>query len=120
MLIRVLRISQSKTITLDLTGRKLIKAAALAAVIIATTGAEPAMAATADIQDRVNRASEPIKDLLIGVADPVCYLVFTWGLLECMLGKASSGVTRMKYATLGYMGMNWLPVLMDIIRQAKP
>lgn len=100
--------------------------AILTALVATSTIANPidVMAAipneSMDITAKITKASQPIKDLLIGIADPVCYLVFTWGLLEAMLGKGSSGLTRMKYAALGYAGMNWLPVLMDILRSAKP
>jgi len=96
--------------------------AVMVALVTTTTLTDPtsAMAATGDIADRVSRASQPIKDLLIGIADPVCYTVFVWGLLETMLGKGSSGLSRMKYAALGYAGMNWLPVFMEILRNAKP
>lgn len=96
--------------------------AILAALVTTATIANPigVMAASGDIADRVAKASQPIKDLLIGIADPVCYIVFVWGLLETMLGKGSSGLSRMKYAALGYAGMNWLPVFMEILRNAKP
>lgn len=96
--------------------------AILSALVASTMLINPneVMAASTDITEKVTKASQPIKDLLIGVADPVCYIVFTWGLLEAMLGKGASGLTRMKYAALGYMGMNWLPVFMEIMRQAKP
>jgi len=96
---------------------------AMLSVLVATTmlvSPIQAMAASSDITEKVTKASQPIKDLLIGVADPVCYIVFTWGLLEAMLGKGASGLTRMKYAAIGYMGMNWLPVFMEIMRNAKP
>lgn len=92
--------------------RKTVKVNAVVPLI--TVGAQT------DIAAQIWEASEPIKQLLIGLADPVCYIVFSWGLLECMLGKGSTGVTRMKYATLGYLGMNWLPTFMEVLRGAKP
>ena len=90
--------------------------------LAAGADAMPASAAVngADIADKISKASEPIKQLLIGIADPVCYIVFVWGLLETMLGKGQSGLNRMKYAALGYAALNWLPVLMQILREAKP
>lgn len=96
--------------------------AILAALVATATLASNhyALAASTDITAKVQKASQPLKDLLLGAADPVCYLVFVWGLLETMLGKGSSGLTRMKYAALGYMGMNWMPVFMDIMRNARP
>jgi hypothetical protein len=78
-----------------------------------------AQAAPADLSNKVATASQPIKDLLLGVADPVCYIVFAWGLLECMLGKGESGVKRMKFAALGFIGLNWLPFIMDILRGVR-
>lgn len=96
--------------------------AILTALVATVTLANPtlSLAATGDISEKMAKATEPIKDLLLGAADPVCYIVFVWGLLESMLGKGASGLTRMKYAALGYMGMNWLPTLMEIMRNAKP
>ncbi|MFA6071500.1 MAG: hypothetical protein WC810_23225 [Janthinobacterium sp.] len=96
--------------------------ATLAVLVAAATIITPghALAAEGDIADRVAKASQPIKDMLLGIADPVCYIVFVWGLLETMLGKGTSGLTRMKYAALGYMGMNWLPLVMELLRNAKP
>ena len=110
---------QTMSFDAEITKKDLAILAALVATVTITnpTGV---MAASSDITERVSRASQPIKDLLIGVADPVCYLVFVWGLLEAMLGKGASGLNRMKYAALGYAGMNWLPVLMEILRNAKP
>jgi len=71
--------------------------------------------------DRVAaEASRPIKELLIGAADPVCYVVFCWGFLECMLGKQESGLRRMKYAALAYLGINWTPYFMTILRGMRP
>lgn len=96
--------------------------AILTALVATATLVNPtnSLAATGEISEKMAKATEPIKDLLLAAADPVCYIVFVWGLLESMLGKGASGLTRMKYAALGYMGMNWLPVLMDIMRNAKP
>lgn len=121
MKITAFQVYNRRTIAIDteITKKDL---ATLTALVTAATIMNPSdvMAASADISDKVERASKPIKDLLIGLADPVCYIVFTWGLLEAMLGKGASGLTRMKYASLGYMGMNWLPVFMQIMRDAKP
>ena len=110
---------RSVSIDTEITKKDLVTLAALIATVTIASPAE-VMAASGEITEKVEKASRPIKDLLIGVADPVCYIVFTWGLLEAMLGKGASGLTRMKYAALGYMGMNWLPVFMEIMRNAKP
>ena len=81
------------------------------------------MAATTDpvsITEKVAKATQPIKDMLLGIADPVCYIACVWGVIELMIGKGSSGLNKIKYALLGYIGLNWLPVLMEMARAAKP
>lgn len=65
-------------------------------------------------------AFEPVKSILLDIADPLCYIMFVWGCIECMVGRPASGLNRMKYAALGYMAINWIPVLMDIIRSSGP
>ena len=103
----------------EITKKDLTRLTALVATITLLNSSD-VMAANGDITEKISKATQPIKDLLLGVADPVCYTVFVWGLLEAMLGKGSSGLTRMKYAAIGYVGMSWLPTLMEILRSAKP
>jgi hypothetical protein len=110
---------QVLNIDTEITKKDLAILTALVATVTITTP-DGAMATNGEITEKISRATQPIKDLLLGVADPVCYTVFVWGLLEAMLGKGSSGLTRMKYAAIGYVGMSWLPTLMEILRSAKP
>lgn len=121
MRITAFQLIHGKTLSVD---KEITKKdmAMLAALIATATISSPtgAMASTGDIIDKITKAGQPIKDIIIGAADPVCYVVFAWGFLECMLGKGSSGLTRMKYAALGFMGINWMPVFMEILRSAKP
>jgi hypothetical protein len=63
-------------------------------------------------------AFEPVKHLLLDVADPLCYIMFVWGCIECIVGRPASGLNRMKYAGIGYIAINWIPVIMRVIREA--
>jgi hypothetical protein len=65
-------------------------------------------------------AFEPVKHILLDIADPLCYVMFVWGCIECMVGRPASGLNRIKYAALGYLAINWIPVIMDVIRNAGP
>jgi hypothetical protein len=66
----------------------------------------------------LSAAFEPVKNLLIDMADPLCYIMFVWGCIECIVGRPASGLSRMKYASIGYIAINWIPVLMAVIRNA--
>lgn len=68
----------------------------------------------------LSSAFEPVKRLLIDIADPLCYVMFVWGCIECIVGRAASGLNRMKYAAIGYIAINWIPVVMQAIRAATP
>jgi hypothetical protein len=68
----------------------------------------------------ITSAFEPVKKLLIDLADPLCYVMFVWGCIECIVGRPASGLNRMKYASIGYIAINWIPVVMATIRAAAP
>lgn len=81
-------------------------------------GAITAMAAGKQVV--ITSAFEPVKKLLIDAADPLCYVMFVWGCIECIVGRPASGLNRMKYAAIGYIAINWIPVVMATIRAAAP
>lgn len=78
-------------------------------------GGSVAMAASS-----LSGAFEPVKNLLLDIADPLCYVMFVWGCIECIVGRPASGLNRMKYAAIGFISINWIPVVMDAIRAASP
>lgn len=73
----------------------------------------------AEVTD-LSSAFVPIKELLIDLADPLCYVMFIWGCIECIVGRPASGMDRMKYAAIGFIAINWIPVIMNVIRGAAP
>jgi hypothetical protein len=109
-------------------GHKVVFGVAMATIFIdmlmgsggfMSAGVGKALAATADIH-QISNAFDPVKQLLIDVADPLCYVMFVWGCIECIVGRAASGLNRMKYAAIGYIAINWIPVVMAVIRGAAP
>lgn len=82
------------------------------------SGAITAMAAGKSVA--ITDAFSPVKKLLTDLADPLCYVMFVWGCIECIVGRPASGLNRMKYAAIGYIAINWIPVVMTTIRAAAP
>lgn len=75
---------------------------------------------SAQSSNTITSAFEPIKELLISLADPLCYVMFVWGCVECIVGRPASGLDRMKYASMGFIAINWIPVVMNTIRSVNP
>lgn len=65
-------------------------------------------------------AFQPVKDLLISMAEPLCYVMFVWGCIEVICKRPASGLDRMKYAAIGFIGINLIPVIMETIKAAAP
>lgn len=68
----------------------------------------------------ISSAFAPVKALLLDISDPLCYIMFVWGCIECICGRPASGLNRMKYAAIGYIAINWVPVIMQVIRNSGP
>lgn len=88
--------------------------------VAGTTSIGSANSASAQSVDTIASAFEPIKELLISLADPLCYIMFVWGCVECIVGRPASGLDRMKYAAIGFIAINWIPVIMNTIRSVAP
>lgn len=65
-------------------------------------------------------AFQPVKELLISMAEPLCYVMFIWGCIEVICKRPASGLDRMKYAAIGFIGINLIPVIMETIKAAAP
>ncbi|MNY85675.1 hypothetical protein D3C78_18740 [compost metagenome] len=72
------------------------------------------VAATVPIAERF----EPLMTLLMDLAGPVCRIMFILGFVMVIVGKPRQGIDKMKWAAIGYIGIQWTPMLMDIIKGA--
>lgn len=84
-------------------------------------GAEaiPAMA-QADFGTNLHTALAPIHKLIKGFAHEIYAVFMAWGAIEVMIGKTQQGFSRMKTATLGYILLYWVPLIIDMVNSARP
>jgi len=69
----------------------------------------------AGIADKIVRAFDPIIDLSQGLAYPISFLMITGGFLLLMVGQRSKGLAMMKWAAVGYIGIQFAPAIMQIL-----
>ncbi|WP_338461511.1 hypothetical protein V5G20_17655 [Brevibacillus borstelensis] len=71
--------------------------------------------AAGGIAERIVRAFDPIIDLTQGLAYPISFLMITGGFLLIMVGQRSKGLAMMKWAAVGYIGIQFAPAIMQIL-----
>lgn len=74
-----------------------------------------ATTSSGDIKASIIEAIEPITDLLGGLSYPICYIMLATGLLLVMSGNKSKGLEIAKWAIIGFIGMQFLPVVMALL-----
>lgn len=63
----------------------------------------------------IMKAFDPIVDLLQGVSYPVCFIMLSGGFLLIMMGQGHRGMRMIKWAAIGYVGLQFAPALMEIL-----
>ncbi len=71
--------------------------------------------AAADMTTRIIGAFDPIISLVQGIAYPVTFLMISGGFLLIILGQRSKGLAMMKWAGVGYIGLQFAPAIMQIL-----
>ncbi|WP_339167127.1 TrbC/VirB2 family protein [Brevibacillus sp. FSL L8-0520] len=74
---------------------------------------EPASAA--GIADRIVSAFNPLIELVQGVSYPVAFLMICGSFLLIMVGQRSKGLAMLKWASVGYIGLQFAPAIMQIL-----
>jgi hypothetical protein len=105
------RLSRKKK-TEDIISYSLLGISAVCAIIDPFGGT---VAHAAGIQSTIIKAFNPLIELAQGISYPVAFLMITCGFLLIMTGQKSRGLQMMKYAGLGYIGMQLAPALMNIL-----
>lgn len=90
-------------------------ATSLALMPVATLLKADSVLAGGLVQDRIMAAFNPIIELIQGVSYPVAFLMLSGGMLLVMIGQKHRGLNMMKWAALGYIGMQFVPALMSIV-----
>lgn len=89
--------------------------AALAVAPVVTIFTSDKTQAANFISDRIRDAFDPIVELVQGVSYPVCFLMLSGGMLLVMIGQKHRGMNMIKWACIGYVGMQLAPALMSIL-----
>lgn len=67
------------------------------------------------VADKIIHAFDPIVQLLQGMSYPVCFIMISAGFLVIMTGNRSKGLNLIKWAAIGYVGMQLAPAIMTIL-----
>lgn len=59
----------------------------------------------------------PIIRLLQDLAAPVAMVCMILGFIQIITGDQRQGLQRIKWATVGYVGIQWVPWLMSVVRE---
>lgn len=75
----------------------------------------PALLASGFNQAIVTNAFQPVIDLMQGIAYPLCFLMVSGSFLLIMLGQRAKGINMLKWAAIGYIGLQFAPTIMMLI-----
>lgn len=67
----------------------------------------------------IAQSVQPIIDTLKDLAEPVSYGFMIKGFLSMMAGNENEGKKTIKYAIGGYLGIQWIPVIFNVIKAIK-
>ena len=71
--------------------------------------------AATDMTTRITRAFNPLIDVAQAVSYPVCFLMATGSFLLIMTGNRERGLQMLKSAAIGYIGLQFVPSIMQIL-----
>lgn len=75
----------------------------------------PQMASALDLTSKIVGAFDPIIKLMQGLSYPVAFIMLTSGFLVLMTGNKQKGLNIIKWAAIGYVGMQFAPAIMQIL-----
>jgi hypothetical protein len=67
------------------------------------------------ITDRIIKAFNPITDLMKGLSYPTCFIMMAAGILLLISGNKHKGVNMAKWAAVGFLLMQFLPAIMQLL-----
>jgi hypothetical protein len=71
--------------------------------------------AAVDITGKIMTAFNPVVELVQGISYPVALIMLSGGMLLIMMGQKHRGLSLIKWAAIGYIGMQFVPALMEIL-----
>lgn len=67
------------------------------------------------ITEKIISACDPIIQLIQGISYPVGFIMICAGFLVIMTGNRQKGLNIIKWAAIGYIGMQFAPAIMTIL-----
>ena len=81
----------------------------------AALSAYASTASAASIQDKIVHAFDPLIQLIQAIAYPVGFTMICAGFLVIMTGNRHKGLHIIKWAAIGFIGMQFAPGIMSIL-----
>lgn len=75
----------------------------------------PHLAEAAELANRINRATAPIRELVTGAAYPVAYVMISCGFILVMCGKREAGFQIIRNGAIGFLGLQFVGIIMGIL-----
>lgn len=69
------------------------------------------------IQQKIIEAFDPIVHLLQGMAYPVTLVMISIGFLLLSMGNKHTAIKTVKWAVVGFLGMQFVPVIMKLLME---
>ncbi|SFC51748.1 hypothetical protein [Bacillus sp. UNCCL81] len=73
--------------------------------------------ASTAIGDRVAHAFDPLFQAISGFAYPACFFTISAGCVLIMIGQKHKGLNMIKWAIVGFIGLQFAPGLMSIVME---
>ena len=78
--------------------------------------AVPVMSPTSQaLGSAVNKALQPLIDVLMELAKPIAGVMVTWGALRYMIGQKEAGLAGIQQAAVGYVLVMLSPLILNLI-----
>ncbi|GLG01193.1 hypothetical protein Alches_12320 [Alicyclobacillus hesperidum subsp. aegles] len=87
-------------------------AGALGVVAVTMPTAQASVIASA-----MTHAFQPVIAVIQGLAYPISFISMAGGMLLISVGQRHRGISMIKWAAIGYLGMQLLPGIMDLVAQ---
>jgi hypothetical protein len=77
----------------------------------------PQLAEAGIAQNSVVSALRPLIDLFQALSYPIAFLTLSAGMLMIIIGNRSKGIDMCKWAGVGYIGMQFVPGIMNMLAE---
>lgn len=67
------------------------------------------------VSDKLRTITSPVMDLLAGMGYPITYGMLITGFIMITMGKKSKGLEIIKWAAIGYIGLQFVPFILGLL-----